>query len=396
MAKKARKRKLTTRFQALPNERKDFKRGYDKPRNPQPIDINTAPGTLGSYFYSFPQEIRDDIFACLLVRPPRWDVEHRQSCELRKKNPEYPLQPYLCPEDDGTCANAYQTLATWRHRILPTTVDPFRSVWAPPQTNPYLCTYCWDWRYRPRPFPITYSLPCLCARREHLQTLLVCRRWYEEAGRVFYSRNTFSFTNVPEGINFFDNLNPRWKPFLTKICLLNFLGGCEQQGPLDEFKDIRIPTRGKNGLAKLWRQLRSLPFLSELELDAIFLTRLECVEVFRGPPLKNLRQLKFTQSDPNAPDDEAHRFVWPRRALRWTNDDNFSACITKWIMGSRYGWVKGLKHIISDSNTRGVRKQRSLYTNRIKTRLKSSSLSPTEREKSLLTMEDDGEYDQLP
>ncbi|KAI0894266.1 hypothetical protein F4806DRAFT_472651 [Annulohypoxylon nitens] len=186
---------------------------------------------------------------------------------------------------------------------------------------------------------------------------------------------------------FLDNLNPKWMPFVTKMSLLHLRSVYLQQNAVEEFESARIPVSGRLGLAKLWRQLRSLPFLSELELDAIFLTEPKCVKVFRGPALKNLRQLKFTQSDPNILIDEEHEFVWQRRAFRWVNDDKFTRCIAKWIMGSRYGWDKRTKKIILDSNARGVEKQWSLYLNRIRVRLRGSDST---------AIEDDEEYGQLP
>lgn len=169
---------------------------------PQRIENNPPPGTLGYYFYSCPQEIRDQIFAFVLVRPPKWDIKHKQSCDLWKNIPAGCFsQPYTLPEAIGTCAHNYVTTASWRRRNgeeLPIYVDPWRSIWAPPRTNPYLCTQCWDSQHRLLPTPVTHSLPCLCARRGHSQTLLVCKRWYEEAGRVFYARNVLSFSHISE------------------------------------------------------------------------------------------------------------------------------------------------------------------------------------------------------
>ncbi|KAI1407545.1 hypothetical protein F5Y13DRAFT_205997 [Hypoxylon sp. FL1857] len=324
-----------------------------------------APGTLGYLFYSLPQELRDKIFAWLLVRPAKWDREHKASCPLLAKPlTAGTLQPYMgYVEEEEECATLYLSTAEWRKRDPPIYVDPRRSRWAPPQLNPYLCTYCYDCTFR-QPYIFKYSLPCPCARYDHLQTLLVCRRWYEEAGRVFYTQNWFSFSHVEECALFLKNVSPRWKPFITKVSLLHFAIGDVALEVEEEFTELEIATRGKGSLAEVWRLLRSLPALTQLELDAIFLTRLDCVQVFRGPAFKNLSQVHFTQSDPAAADALTRRFIWPRRALRWSDENNkFAAITARQIKGDRDGWVKGAKQAQADAEA--VKEEKTAYQNRI-------------------------------
>ncbi|KAI0839409.1 hypothetical protein F5Y06DRAFT_295434 [Hypoxylon sp. FL0890] len=358
-------------------------------------DDSPAPGTLGYRFYSLPPELRNEIFAWLLVRPPKWDREHNASCPLRTTTPEYSsLQPYLPVEGEVVCCDAYMSSTAWRHRDEqrdPIYVDPWRSQWAPPQRNPYLCTFCYNEKHRERPYLTTVTLPCLCARRENLQILLVCRRWYEEAGQVFYTRNQFCFAQVYECSQFLKALPPRWKPFITKISLLHFDYDASQQTAEDELLDLVIPARGADGLAELWRMLSKLPALSHLELDAIFLTRLDCVKIFRGPSLKNLRLLHVRQSDPSEVTDRTRQFIWPRRALRWADGNNdFAAAIARIIKGERYGWIKGDKRDQADAMA--VEQEFEMYWGRIIALQMIQSLKEKEEE-DLISFSEDEEED---
>ncbi|KAH8161415.1 hypothetical protein CIB48_g6839 [Xylaria polymorpha] len=303
--------------------------------------------TLGTRFASLPAELRAEIFAWLLVRPVKWSAEHEADCPLRNpeetSSPFEDIRPRMNPSRE-TCPLAYCGIpaSRWRSRGQTIYKDPWRSEWAPVITSEFLCSVCWDARFRSHPAPRIDSLPCLCARkrRDGLAALLVCKKWYEEGARVLYTRNTFAFATPGECIEFFANLNPRWSALVSKVSLLTLAPVREDdESAGDELETAAVDTRE---LRQAWDMLRKLPVLSELELDSLFLTRLRCVRVFRGKSLKNLRKIVFTQSVPMMLKDAPREFVWPRRALREVIEDNeFSVDVARGIKGLRYGWVKG-------------------------------------------------------
>ncbi|KAI5860999.1 hypothetical protein GGS23DRAFT_204367 [Durotheca rogersii] len=315
--------------------------------DPTSADTPPPPGTLGHRFYSLPQELRNEIFAQLLVRPVKWNIKHRPDCPLST----VPLEGYLSQMGSrpqislGVCASQFHETTLWRHCTDPITVDPWRSRWAPEQQNPYVCTACYDYRHRPRPFPTESRLPCLCARRDHLETLLVCRRWYAEAGAVFYTRNTFAFGNMRECSQFLTFLSPRWKALISKVSLLVFTplpkpAELVPKTAMDEPIYLDIPCEGKNSLGQAWQLLRDLPALSELELDAILLTREHYVEIFRRFVFPNLRRINFVQSDPHQVTKTSRDFVWPRFGARMVIEDSRVAqCVARHIRGLEYVWA---------------------------------------------------------
>ncbi|KAK8041505.1 hypothetical protein PG994_014512 [Apiospora phragmitis] len=147
----------------------------------------------------------------------------------------------------------------------PLLVDPWRSRWAPPPTNPYICSTCFDRRHRPHPHPAPskFSLPCLCARRANLQVLLMCRRWYAEAGRVFYVRNTFAFADPRECVEFLTTLAPRWRRLISQVSLLALAArDYVPESAARELEMVQVPTEGDAGLARALALLRELPALT--------------------------------------------------------------------------------------------------------------------------------------
>jgi hypothetical protein len=149
----------------------------------------------------------------------------------------------------------------------------------------------------------------------------------------------FAFASPEECIDFFSALNPRWRTFVSKASLLALAPRGEY--PISATKELQSVKVNPRALQRAWNLLRKLPALSELELDAIFLTRPDCVPIFRGVALKNLRRINFTQSTPMIPSEAPREFVWPRRALRKTIDySDFAVDVARGIKGWRHGWVK--------------------------------------------------------
>ncbi|KAI8631643.1 hypothetical protein F5Y19DRAFT_493528 [Xylariaceae sp. FL1651] len=334
----ARRQEQQRQASRQPQPRPHQKRGHIQPSE----EIN-----LGTRLAALPPELRAEIFAWVLVRPVKWSAPHIAPCPLL--SPELTATPFrdIRPRlnfAQATCASVYRPRATkWRHRTKPIHTNPWRSTWAPEVRNEFLCSDCWDHNHRPGPLPRVDSLPCLCARgrrAEGLAALLVCRSWYEEGARVLYTRNVFAFASPEECVEFFGALSPRWRALISKVSLQALAPtGVYPESAAEELERVEVDPRA---LYAAWNFLSRLPALSELELDAVFLARPECVRVFRGASLKALRKITFTQSTPMDPYEAPRGFVWPRRAhRRLVEDSSFAEDVARCIKGWRYGWVRG-------------------------------------------------------
>ncbi|KAI0403617.1 hypothetical protein F4802DRAFT_599009 [Xylaria palmicola] len=288
------------------------------------IPPDSSPPTLGTLFANLLPELRAEIFAWLLVRPVKWTATHMTDCPLRSPKltatPFQDIHPRLGSSGE-TCVKRAQSARSWRRRVRPIWRDPWRSEWAPPITNEFLCSQCWDSEYHPDYDRLCYvCVPCLCARKRRaggFAALLVCQAWYEEAARVFYSRNTFAFVSPEECIFFFEQLDPRWSALVSKVSLM----AC---GPQRFAHKVLWDWAHVIAMRKAWVFLEKLSALSELELDALFLDDPKCVSLFESSPLRNLRKINFMQPMPIEPATAPREFVWPRKALQKEVDYNES------------------------------------------------------------------------
>ena len=298
----------------------------DSPAPPRP--------TLGDRFHALPGELREIIFSFLIVRPAKWDLQHKPDCALTLCT--YVRPPYLdriretCVECQGRHTSGNRGTGSWRSNDrLPVWVNPWRSQWAPEQMNPYLCTSCYDARYRAKPLPQAKSLPCLCARREDLAVLLVCKQWYSEAGRAFYGRNTFAFEDSSTFVNFFSMLDPRWRAKVSHVSFLTSLPSGEIRNPIP----VAVNNETDRQLAPVWSLLRKLPSLAHLELDVLFLTRVKTVQAMQRLGLRNLRKLYFTERRPASQTTRPSIYIWPEISQRLLVQAPFVTTVAHQIEG---------------------------------------------------------------
>ncbi|KAH9905135.1 hypothetical protein F4778DRAFT_802624 [Xylariomycetidae sp. FL2044] len=313
-----------------------------------PQQQQQPPNTLGHRFSALPPELRAAIFAHLLVRPPKWSLRHETHCPLSV--PRRDGRAHLNPSTQVdwrlyTCASSHASATRWRADARPVHVDSrLRSEWAPEPRNPFLCSACYAAQARPRPHPEMVrgdDVRCACARRRDLGVLLACRRWHDEAGRVFYARNTFAFGAAAECVGFLEGLRPAWRACVTKVSLLALEPVLWGPGSYEAMAGrVEIRVKGPEGFRRAWALLAKLPALRVLELDAVFLTRAECVRVLRGPALKSLARLHFTQAVMRSAERERRStFVWPRRGVRREIEySGFVQGVARGVKGRRYGW----------------------------------------------------------
>ncbi len=246
--------------------------------------------SLNERLQSLPSELRDYIFALLLVQPVKWEMTHRLRCSLRFTNID--PRPRMTVDLTNDCVRCYHWLyprgldTLWEHRT-PGWQNPWRSQWAPPVRNPWVCSECWDENFRPRPFPSTARLRCLCARRENLQVLLVCRAWYEEAAHVFWCQNMFAFEDCKSFTDFVDCISPRWRKAITRVSVMAYRP-TSADGDM-KAREIIAGCEKRKKLNPIWQRLRRLPSLAYLELDARFLTSTTTVQPMLRMGLQSVR-----------------------------------------------------------------------------------------------------------
>ncbi|CAK4032588.1 Hypothetical predicted protein [Lecanosticta acicola] len=327
------------------------KHKYDNINNNNNNSLWPTRPTLADRLHALPPELRAQIFSKALVQPCKWEIEHQDDCPLR--NSSVNLTPYTC---NRYCGGGARHFAHWRRITragVPATVSPWSSKWAPGHTNPYLCSDCSE-RFRARPFPKASSLPCLCARRDGLEILLVCKQWYAEAGRVFYTANIFAFENASTFAAFVRTLNPKWRGVVSKVSImaLSF-----------EMRPDEVLARTDVGHAgylrqrqtgpSMWSLLRDLPSLSYLELDHIFLSNAKVVRNMTKLGLRNLRCLRFSRrlQDWDPQWTSGTPTVWPHVAGRTLVSGGFVEEVARTIKGQRQRRLKrGLEGAVREYN----------------------------------------------
>lgn len=293
---------------------------------------------LGFLFAALPQEIRDRIFALLIVRTVKWDVEHNNECLVRRVgSSDTPQKPYsvLCP----ACNSPHPQ--RWRLYEGDPWVSPWRSQWAPQPTNPYLCSDCFDDKFRPELRAGLAPLPCLCARRQNLQVMLVCHSWYEQAARIFYTENVFAFESGCSFVQFVDHLNPRWRRIVSKASIMAKAEGTYSQ--MEHGASSGVTVRGpdveferRRDLSPLRSRMRQLTSLSSLELDSLYLARAWTAQtLLRLGPL-HIRHVRFvTRLSDAAVSQSRSATVWPVFAGRVVIQGGLAEEIARAIKGER-------------------------------------------------------------
>ncbi|KAH7029456.1 uncharacterized protein B0I36DRAFT_363996 [Microdochium trichocladiopsis] len=272
-----------------------------------------------------------------------------------------------------TTSNAGPAAAAVAHDERPITVAPWQSTYAPEQRNKSLCSECYERKFRggggdggsnngspegaakyDTPRKALRSLPCLCARRQHLQVLLVCRAWYEEVGYVFYTGNTFAFGHPDEVLGFLGFLRPRWKALVRRVSFMvlvvrdGALGYHDPRPARTAREEIEMTAEVARSeeMEMAWSLLaRDLPGLRELEIDAVLLAHEESARMLQSVEFvgQGLKTVKFVQGMPGTlpaqtewHDWRDYMYLWPRFAGRReipSEDGSFAAEVARLTMG---------------------------------------------------------------
>ncbi|KAF2769929.1 hypothetical protein EJ03DRAFT_326836 [Teratosphaeria nubilosa] len=303
----------------------------------EPTEAIHSP-SLSDRFHALPTELRRHIFSFLLAQPVKWNAHHTPACILHDGD-------WACRDDyydytlntDG-CVRCHRwPTSVWRscNRILwipGPFVGPWRSQWASEQLNPWVCTECYDANLRSKPFPRARSLPCICARREHLEILLICRKWYEEAAELFHTSNIFAFEDCGTFFDFVHHLFPRWRANISKISLMAYY--------LEDDSKFEFP----KSFGTVCSYLRRLPSLSHLELDAVFLTRTDLLLPLLRLGLPSQTKIYFTLRRPSRLLPDLRKLlvipeVWPELANRVLLKGGLPEEIARAMRGERRPWL---------------------------------------------------------
>ncbi|KAK0252489.1 hypothetical protein B0A54_05747 [Friedmanniomyces endolithicus] len=304
----------------------------------------TASLSLADRFHALPSELRTHIFSLLLIRPAKWDITHGPSCELRTWNADIPLHlryggiPFNCQScnPDQASDHRWTLKGGWETSAF---VSPWRSKYAPPQLNPYICTGCYDEKWRTCPQP--RDRPCLCARRSDLDVLLVCWRWHEEAGEAFYRGNTFCFEDASALAGFVANTRPKWCRAVTRVSLMAW----SDEPDLSDREDYdwEMLETLKPSTISLLRQ--ALPNLAYIELDARWLANVKSVRALLRVGLMQRRvAIHFALPARKrraifGPEGDA-QYPWPRLANRILQRGGFPEEVARAMKGERRAWMK--------------------------------------------------------
>jgi len=313
---------------------------------------------VGMRFHALPPELRALVFSFLLVRPVKWDSRHLKTCERSSaKTVSGYTRPshHLLANSDNiyVCAECGPDTheRNWRHaftRGFEVFVSPWRSKWAPAQANPYLCTNCYDDRWRTRPFPQPTNLPCLCARRKNLETRLVCQQWNKEASLVFFSENIFAFEDCASMENFYSAIPICWRTLITKISLL-----------LPFWKDDSYATNTAF-LASSLPILDKLTWLQYLELDAKLLNEELTASALLSCSIASLRSVRFVIQCPLKQlvwlKVEPPTYVWRELRGRHLLEGGFSEFVARSLKAQSIS-ASGLRTKIAAD----VERQKELY-----------------------------------
>lgn len=332
--------------------------------------------TLADRFHALPTELRLHIFSFLMVQPVKWNLEHSTDCCLRDSVDSvvlprirefdwvaYRYRGYLTSQD--TCVRCltghhHQRVPLWNREDPSLLVwqNPWRSEWAPEILNEFVCSDCWDMDLRPDEHPHAMKafragvMKCLCARRKHLQVRLVCKRWSEEAGRVFYTNNTFAFENTRIFVSFATNLPQHWRALVSKLSIMAYDTDSGSHAGTTEAHLNRMLSAPEhhNTLAALWHPLRSFPALSSLQLDATFLTRIDCIQSMLRLGLRDLRKVRFTIRNRRGfcvQYNGGSRFIYPEFVQARVLVGGLAEVVSKAIKGQRSAWLKRKENIVT-------------------------------------------------
>ncbi|KAK1085799.1 hypothetical protein LTR48_004188, partial [Friedmanniomyces endolithicus] len=205
--------------------------------------------------------------------------------------------------------------------------------------NPYICTDCYDERWRTCPQP--RSLPCLCARRSNLDVLLVCRRWHEEAGEAFYRENTFCFEDADALAGFVANTRPKWCRAMTRVSLMAWSTGPDLSDRDDyDWEGVKTLEPRTTSLLR-----QALPNLAYLELDARCLANVKSVRALLRMGLMQRRTaILFVLPARKrravfGPEGDAE-YPWPRLANRILLRGGFPEEVARAMKGERRAWMR--------------------------------------------------------
>ena len=136
---------------------------------------------------------------------------------------------------------------------------------------------------------------------------MVCRKWYEEAGAVFYARNTFAFESAAVLKGFMTCLPQHWRQKITRVSIMAYHPQ-DPSGPNEESSGWESTRK----LIPIFSLLHTLPRLSYLEADAHFLSRAKIAHRLLKLSLRNVRRVCFVMHNVWPLNRAKHsEWIWP-------------------------------------------------------------------------------------
>lgn len=293
----------------------------------QPQTLKSSPNLVDQIF-ALPGEIRLEIHRQILVRPCKYDLRHKDTCDGHAFITPHSYT-FRKTQTVLRCANC--RAGPWGHCDMHRTSDsPARSQWAHPKTNPYFCDECYpdmQLRFGHERSPVLKGVNCLCARHDGLGWLLANRRIYDEAAPIFWKENTFAFESGRVLSDFLEEVPSEKRAMIRSISF---------RAPVDSFMDV-------GELEPCWELLKGCcTGLRELELDSKFLNYFESVLPLNRLLIPGVK-VRFVQIGPTRiyKKQIQIRRIWPLAS----NLDAYSDALSDTLLASMKGYPSDWQYL---------------------------------------------------
>ena len=178
------------------------------------------------------------------------------------------------------------------------------------------------------------SLRCLCGRRDNLAILLASKRFWNDAAPIFWTENWFAFEDPSLLTGFLTVIRPQVRSWLRRISFMPIHAYDHNEHPVI-FPQWRDPIwNGWDNIKSCWNLLRQCEGLTELELDAVFLTRKEWAQAIRLIRVKR-KVAFFRHLDSEYLPRKSTNFVWGSHARRERFDSPTTALLVSSMTNNR-------------------------------------------------------------
>ncbi len=185
------------------------------------------------------------------------------------------------------------------------------------------------------------------------------RHFYEEAGPVFWGSNVWAFEHPCLLVGFLEALTPRTRGWVRRVCFMPIHSGIVVRdwpgdGDWAGDDDSRVML-GWGDLKRCWHLLRLCEGLVELELDVVFLRKVEWALLIRMIRVKKLvvfsRHLGVAEVEERRGwDKKKAEWIWWSHANRVPVQTDTTDLLVRTMMSERAGKSKAMKRHFAETS----------------------------------------------